>query len=575
MKKTLLGVLSAAALTCAASGQVVISQIYGGGGNSGAVFNRDFVELHNNGVVPVNIGDWSIQSASLTGAFGSANTKVDIPTGTMIGAGQYFLIALSQGANAGLPSLPTPDLDTPLSGAGTIAMSSTGAKVALVSSTAPVAAVPCPLPDAAIVDFVAFGAANCSEGTPAPATSNPVGVIRQSQGCQDTNNNSADFAVGTPTPRNTEAANDHICPGFVDCNNNGVPDSIDISGGASQDCNANSVPDECEIPSNDCNGNGQLDSCEIAANPLLDCNGNSVIDSCDIASGLLTDADGNGTADSCEGAAVTECDVNATVQSAGIRASPNGSGFFNIEGDAYGAFASYGALRWDVATAIARFDTDFGAGQWQITRAYLYFQQSNAAFTVDSLPDGMQLYYSNLDALDISVQSTVNPARMYPNFATDWTDADLVRNFTFTRGPGGSGGSAGSGTIESYSLYTLAGPNNSAMTSVGGDLNAASGALTLLVNTNDSFATATYAGNSNNLWRGPSLVLFAESTGGNPCDFADANCDGALNGFDVEAMEQAVNGDFSNYCLPTDDPNQDGASNGFDIEFIEGLINIC
>ncbi|CAG1010112.1 hypothetical protein PHYC_03798 [Phycisphaerales bacterium] len=63
--------------------------------------------------------------------------------------------------------------------------------------------------------------------------------------------------------------------------------------------------------------------------------------------------------------------------------------------------------------------------------------------------------------------------------------------------------------------------------------------------------------------------------GGNPCDFADANCDGALNGFDVEAMEQAVNGDFSNYCLTTDDPNQDGASNGFDIEFIEGLINVC
>ncbi len=61
----------------------------------------------------------------------------------------------------------------------------------------------------------------------------------------------------------------------------------------------------------------------------------------------------------------------------------------------------------------------------------------------------------------------------------------------------------------------------------------------------------------------------------NPCDFADANCDGALNGFDVEAMEQAVNGDFSNYCLSTDDPNQDGASNGFDIEFIEGLINNC
>ena len=34
-----------------------------------------------------------------------------------------------------------------------------------------------------------------------------------------------------------------------DCNNNGVPDIIDIASGTSLDCNALGVPDECEVPS--------------------------------------------------------------------------------------------------------------------------------------------------------------------------------------------------------------------------------------------------------------------------------------------------------------------------------------
>ncbi|CAG0951882.1 hypothetical protein PHYC_00242 [Phycisphaerales bacterium] len=57
-----------------------------------------------------------------------------------------------------------------------------------------------------------------------------------------------------------------------------------------------------------------------------------------------------------------------------------------------------------------------------------------------------------------------------------------------------------------------------------------------------------------------------------PCD-PDVNCDGAINGFDIEATEQAVNGDFSNFCQPTADLNNDGAENGFDIETEEQRVN--
>ncbi|MDQ3322469.1 MAG: lamin tail domain-containing protein [Acidobacteriota bacterium] len=47
---------------------IVINEIYGGGGNSGATFNQDYVELYNNGSVNVDISNYSLQYASATGA---------------------------------------------------------------------------------------------------------------------------------------------------------------------------------------------------------------------------------------------------------------------------------------------------------------------------------------------------------------------------------------------------------------------------------------------------------------------------------------------------------------------------
>ncbi|CAG0952181.1 hypothetical protein PHYC_00258 [Phycisphaerales bacterium] len=56
------------------------------------------------------------------------------------------------------------------------------------------------------------------------------------------------------------------------------------------------------------------------------------------------------------------------------------------------------------------------------------------------------------------------------------------------------------------------------------------------------------------------------------CD-PDVNCDGGVNGFDIEATEQAVNGYFSNFCQASADLNNDGAENGFDIETEELRVN--
>ena len=174
----------------ASHAQVVVSQIYGGGGNSGAPFRSDFIELHNNGVSAVDLSTWSVQYASSTGTTW-ARTNL---TGS-IAAGGYYLVKQADGAGTTLPVLPTPDAT------GTIAMSGTAGKVALVNNQTTLTGA-CPL-GATVPDFVGFGTANCSETSPTAAPSNTTAVIRAGNGCTDSGNNSTDFATGAPTPRNT------------------------------------------------------------------------------------------------------------------------------------------------------------------------------------------------------------------------------------------------------------------------------------------------------------------------------------------------------------------------------------
>ena len=95
--KTLAGLVAAAFAVPAAmasSSGIVISQVYGGGGNSGATIKNDFVEIFNAGSAEVDIGDWSVQYASVTGTSWQV-TK--IPAGTKLGAGRYLLIGQAAG----------------------------------------------------------------------------------------------------------------------------------------------------------------------------------------------------------------------------------------------------------------------------------------------------------------------------------------------------------------------------------------------------------------------------------------------------------------------------------------------
>ncbi|MEJ7704599.1 MAG: lamin tail domain-containing protein [Geodermatophilaceae bacterium] len=49
------------------SPDVVISEVYGGGGSSGATLKQDFIELYNRGASEASVEGWSVQYASSSG----------------------------------------------------------------------------------------------------------------------------------------------------------------------------------------------------------------------------------------------------------------------------------------------------------------------------------------------------------------------------------------------------------------------------------------------------------------------------------------------------------------------------
>ena len=75
----------------AASTTVVITQIYGAGGNSGAVLDSDFVELFNLSPAPVSLNGWSIQYISSAGVAATSGTSYNLPNVTLA-PGQYFMM---------------------------------------------------------------------------------------------------------------------------------------------------------------------------------------------------------------------------------------------------------------------------------------------------------------------------------------------------------------------------------------------------------------------------------------------------------------------------------------------------
>jgi uncharacterized protein len=183
---------SAAPGSAAPSSGIVVNEVYGGGGNAGATYTNDFIELTNRSSAPVTVDGWSVQyhSAGATGAW-----QVTPLSGTIAPGGRY-LIAEAQGTGGTQP-LPTPQAT------GTIAMSGTAGTVAVVNTTTALTCADSAACQSASVDLVGYGSAVINETAPAADASNTNSVQRKD--AADSDNNANDFAAAAPTPGATNA----------------------------------------------------------------------------------------------------------------------------------------------------------------------------------------------------------------------------------------------------------------------------------------------------------------------------------------------------------------------------------
>ncbi len=174
---------------------LVISEAYGGGGNSGATLTHDFIELYNPTGADISVAGWSVQYRSSTG---TAAGQVTPLTGS-VPAGGHYLVQEGQGAG-GTAALPTPDAT------GNIAMSATGGQVWLANATTAQTPPVGNVAQTGIVDFVGAntGASSFETAAVAANPSNTTALSRNATG-GDTDNNNADFVVAAPDPQNASS----------------------------------------------------------------------------------------------------------------------------------------------------------------------------------------------------------------------------------------------------------------------------------------------------------------------------------------------------------------------------------
>ena len=185
------------------SPKLVISQIYTGGGNSGAIYNTKYIELFNSGTSEADISGWSLQYG-VSNKDTISGSPCILPNDAKLPSGGYYLVALNMGTNG--EALPAPD--------HTCSMNPAAAKgkLFLVDNDA---ALESSTPSKGYIDAIGYGAANWSEGdNPVASLSATTAALRKNDGCTDTDNNGNDFDVSEPDPRNSHSPV-NVCQGSV------------------------------------------------------------------------------------------------------------------------------------------------------------------------------------------------------------------------------------------------------------------------------------------------------------------------------------------------------------------------
>lgn len=203
---------------------LVISQAYGGGGSTAALYSADFVEIFNRSSSPQSLNGLAIQYISSAGTSASSSGLFPLPNVTLAPGQRFLLTGKGTCSATGCITLPTGDLDQT-----SLAASGTAGRLYLTSiATALTQATPA-CPTTGIIDYIGYGSGvGCFEGTAAPATTTTKVDVRN-DACVDTDNNGADFSAldpGVVPPRTMSSP-------ATPCGNSSGPGAPSVTGTAS------------------------------------------------------------------------------------------------------------------------------------------------------------------------------------------------------------------------------------------------------------------------------------------------------------------------------------------------------
>lgn len=193
---TFVGLVS---MTAFFNAQVVINEVYTGGGLLNALITSDYVELKNIGSTTSSLNGATLQYGPLSGSFTQYH---ELPNITLAPGQTYLIQQASEGQ--GIINLINPNLivsvvlnfdgSGPLLGVG-INLGLTSGKIALASNAVQVTG-----PTASnVIDFVGYGLATQYEGAGAAPSPTILNSISRITG--DTNNNNVDFTISIPSPQ--------------------------------------------------------------------------------------------------------------------------------------------------------------------------------------------------------------------------------------------------------------------------------------------------------------------------------------------------------------------------------------
>lgn len=188
------GLTPIAASANPAGTELVISEIYGAGGNANALYNADFVELANPTGSPISLNGKYIHYRAANGNSGGTPFAL---SGTVPANGTWLIQMSATGATGA--ALPTPDQTA----SPALGMAAAGGQVLLATTSSVI-------PNTTIgnlagangaalgvLDMVGATGSNTFETA---ATASAASATQSLNRTADTDNNTADFALAAPTP---------------------------------------------------------------------------------------------------------------------------------------------------------------------------------------------------------------------------------------------------------------------------------------------------------------------------------------------------------------------------------------